>query len=97
MSIFSYNKGKVGERELAHELSRIFSVSARRSGQFQGSTIRRMLLRKFQTFTSNLNAWNVYGFTKPLTKRLKTSMQQKFMSSVIDRIKSLGILLFGSS
>lgn len=37
MGLFSRNKGKVGERELAHELSRIFGVSARRGVQFQGS------------------------------------------------------------
>jgi Holliday junction resolvase len=37
MGLFSRNKGKVGERELAHELSRLFGVSARRGVQFQGS------------------------------------------------------------
>lgn len=37
MGLFSRNKGKVGERELAHELSRLLGVSARRGVQFQGS------------------------------------------------------------
>ncbi len=37
MGSFSRNKGKTGERELAHELSRVFGVSARRGVQFQGS------------------------------------------------------------
>jgi len=37
MGRFSRNKGKVGERELAHELSRVFGVTARRGVQFQGS------------------------------------------------------------
>jgi Holliday junction resolvase len=37
MSLFSRNKGKVGERELAHELSRVFGISTRRGVQFQGS------------------------------------------------------------
>jgi Holliday junction resolvase len=37
MGIYSRNKGKVGERELAHELSRVLGVSARRGVQFQGS------------------------------------------------------------
>jgi Holliday junction resolvase len=37
MGLFSRNKGKAGERELAHELSRLFGVSARRGVQFQGS------------------------------------------------------------
>jgi Holliday junction resolvase len=37
MGLFSRNKGKVGERELAHELSRVFGISARRGVQFQGS------------------------------------------------------------
>ena len=36
MGIFSRNKGKVGERELAHELTRVLGVSARRGVQFQG-------------------------------------------------------------
>ena len=36
MGLFSRNKGKVGERELARELSRIFGVTARRGVQFQG-------------------------------------------------------------
>jgi len=38
MGRFSRNKGKVGERELAHELSRVFGVAARRGIQFQGSS-----------------------------------------------------------
>ncbi len=37
MGLFSRNKGKVGERELARELSRVFGVAARRGVQFQGS------------------------------------------------------------
>lgn len=37
MGRFSRNKGKVGERELAHELTRVFGVTARRGVQFQGS------------------------------------------------------------
>ncbi len=37
MGSFSRNKGKTGERELAHELSRVFGVTARRGVQFQGS------------------------------------------------------------
>lgn len=37
MGIFSRNKGKGGERELARELSRVFGISARRGVQFQGS------------------------------------------------------------
>ena len=37
MGRFSRNKGKVGERELAHELSRVFGVTARRGVQFQGT------------------------------------------------------------
>ena len=37
MGLFSRNKGKVGERELAHELSCVFGVTARRGVQFQGS------------------------------------------------------------
>ena len=37
MGLFSRNKGKVGERELAHELTRVLGVSARRGVQFQGS------------------------------------------------------------
>jgi len=37
MGRFSRNKGKVGERELAHEFSRVFGVTARRGVQFQGS------------------------------------------------------------
>ena len=37
MGRFSRNKGKVGERELAHELTRVFGVQARRGVQFQGS------------------------------------------------------------
>ncbi len=37
MGRFSRNKGKTGERELAHELTRVFGVTARRGVQFQGS------------------------------------------------------------
>ena len=37
MGLFSRNKGKIGERELAHELSRVFGVTARRGVQFQGT------------------------------------------------------------
>jgi len=37
MGLFSRNKGKVGERELARELARVFGVTARRGVQFQGS------------------------------------------------------------
>ena len=37
MGRFSLNKGKTGERELAHELARVFGVTARRGVQFQGS------------------------------------------------------------
>jgi len=37
MGRFSRNKGKVGERELAHELMRVFGVQARRGVQFRGS------------------------------------------------------------
>ncbi len=37
MGLFSRNKGKRGERELSHELSRVLGVSARRGLQFQGS------------------------------------------------------------
>ena len=36
MGRFSRNKGKTGERELAHELTRVFGVTARRGVQFQG-------------------------------------------------------------
>ena len=36
MGLFSRNKGKVGERELAHELTRVLGVTARRGVQFQG-------------------------------------------------------------
>ena len=36
MGSFSRNKGKAGERELAHELTRVLGVSARRGVQFQG-------------------------------------------------------------
>ncbi len=36
MGRFSRNKGKVGERELARELARVFGVAARRGVQFQG-------------------------------------------------------------
>ena len=36
MGRFSRNKGKVGERELARELSRVLGVSARRGVQFCG-------------------------------------------------------------
>ena len=36
MGSFSRNKGKVGERELAHELTRVLGVAARRGVQFQG-------------------------------------------------------------
>jgi Holliday junction resolvase len=38
MGTFSRNKGKVGERELAHELTRVLGVSARRGVQFRGGT-----------------------------------------------------------
>ena len=38
MGLFSRNKGKTGERELTHELSRVFGVTARRGVQFQGSS-----------------------------------------------------------
>ena len=38
MGRFSRNKGKTGERELAHELSRVFGVTARRGVQFQGTS-----------------------------------------------------------
>jgi len=38
MGRFSRNKGKVGERELAHELTRVLGVSARRGVQFRGSS-----------------------------------------------------------
>jgi len=37
MGRLSRNKGKVGERELAHELSRVLGVSARRGVQYSGS------------------------------------------------------------
>ena len=37
MGRFSRNKGKVGERELAHELTRVLGVAARRGVQFRGS------------------------------------------------------------
>ena len=37
MGLFSRNKGKTGERELAHELTRVFGVTPRRGVQFQGS------------------------------------------------------------
>jgi len=37
MGLFSRNKGKAGERELAHELTRVLGVSARRGVQFHGS------------------------------------------------------------
>jgi Holliday junction resolvase len=37
MGRFSRNKGKVGERELAHELTRVLGVRARRGVQFRGS------------------------------------------------------------
>jgi len=36
MGRFSRDKGKVGERELAHELTRVLGVAARRGVQFQG-------------------------------------------------------------
>src|SRR5690606_31119533 len=36
MSRMSRNKGKVGERELAKELSRLFGVECRRGQQFNG-------------------------------------------------------------
>ena len=36
MGSFSRNKGKVGERELAHELTRVLGVAARRGVQFRG-------------------------------------------------------------
>ena len=36
MGRFSRNKGKVGERELAHELTRVLGVTARRGVQFHG-------------------------------------------------------------
>jgi Holliday junction resolvase len=38
MGRFSRNKGKVGERELASELTRVLGVSARRGVQFQGGS-----------------------------------------------------------
>ncbi len=38
MGLFSRNKGKRGERELSHELSRVLGISARRGVQYQGST-----------------------------------------------------------
>ena len=38
MGSFSRNKGKTGERELAHELTQVLGVSARRGVQFQGGT-----------------------------------------------------------
>ena len=38
MGRFSRNKGKVGERELAHELTRVLGVSARRGVQFRGGS-----------------------------------------------------------
>ena len=37
MGQFSRDKGKVGERELAHELTRVLGVDARRGVQFRGS------------------------------------------------------------
>jgi Holliday junction resolvase len=37
MGRFSRNKGKAGERELTHELTRVLGVSARRGVQFRGS------------------------------------------------------------
>ena len=36
MGLMSRNKGKVGERELAAELNRLFGVQARRGQQFSG-------------------------------------------------------------
>ncbi|MDR1384651.1 MAG: hypothetical protein LBJ67_12535 [Planctomycetaceae bacterium] len=36
MGLFSRNKGKNGEWELAHELSRVLGITARRGVQFQG-------------------------------------------------------------
>lgn len=36
MGIMQRNKGKVGERELAHELSRLFGVDAYRGRQYHG-------------------------------------------------------------
>ena len=36
MGRLSRNKGKVGERELAHELTRVLGVQARRGVQYQG-------------------------------------------------------------
>ena len=36
MGRLSRNKGKTGERELAHEFFRVFGVAARRGVQFQG-------------------------------------------------------------
>jgi Holliday junction resolvase len=38
MGSFSRNKGKVGERELAHELTRVLGVAARRGVQVRGGT-----------------------------------------------------------
>ena len=38
MGSFSRNKGKVGERELAHELTRVLGVAARRGVQFRGGS-----------------------------------------------------------
>jgi len=38
MGRFSRNKGKVGERELAHKLTRVLGVSARRGVQFRGGS-----------------------------------------------------------
>ena len=38
MGSFSRNKGKVGERELAHELTRVLGVAARRGVQFHGGS-----------------------------------------------------------
>ncbi|MDR1492027.1 MAG: hypothetical protein LBT05_04820 [Planctomycetaceae bacterium] len=37
MGLFSRNKGKYGERELARELSRVLGITASRGVQFQGS------------------------------------------------------------
>ena len=37
MGLFSRDKGKRGERELAAELNRVLGITARRGVQFQGS------------------------------------------------------------
>lgn len=38
MGLKSRNKGKVGEREAAHELARVLGIEARRGQQFAGGT-----------------------------------------------------------